>query len=90
MLLRWSDLKERLQQYLNSAIRIYKSHIFARSANVVGARKSNLVRGGVRGGVRGVRIIIDFYHMAFRGVDMRSVYCVFEHLIFMDLERSPK
>ena len=60
--------------------------VIARSANVVGARKSDL--GGVR--VRGVRIIIDFYHIAFRGVDMRSVYCVFEHLIFMDLERSPK
>ena len=25
-----------------------------------------------------------------RGVDMRSVYCVFEHLIFMDLEGCPK
>ena len=34
-------------------------YFIARSANVVGARKSNLVRG-VRGGVR-VRIIIDIY-----------------------------
>ena len=38
----------------------------------------------------GVRIIIDIYEGEIGGVDMRSVYCVFEHLIFMDLERSPK
>ena len=66
-----------------------QSNVIARSANVVGARKSNL------GGVRGVRvrvrwIIIDFYHIAFRGVDTRSVYCVFGHLILMDLEGCPK
>ena len=61
--------------------------VFARSANVVGARKSNLGGGGVR-------VRPDYNRYLRRGnrggVDMRSVYCVFEHLIFMDLERSPK
>ena len=31
-------------------------------------------------------IIIDFCHMGNRGGTWPSVYCVFEHLIFMDLK----
>ena len=66
----------------------FKKSVIARSANVVGARKSDL--GGVRVRVRPSGIIIGYLRRGNRGVDMRSVYCVFEHLIFMDLKRSPK
>ena len=44
--------------------------------------------GGVGVGV--VRIIIDFCQVGNGGGTWPSVYCVFEHLIFMDLEGCPK
>ena len=70
----------------NNIIIVCIGDIIARSANVVGARKSNLGGGGVR-----VRPDYNRYlRRGNRGVDMRSVYCVFEHLILMDLEGSPK
>ena len=47
--------------------------------------------GGVGVGVVGVvRIIIDFCHMGNRGGTWPSAYCVFEHLIFMDLRGFKK